>query len=150
MKTRLILLTVILVGSVSFGLAQKNSKENQAVKILAELEKTAWKNLVDKKYDVFAKLLADDYQGVYPEAATTKASEMTLLRQMTFKTADVTDTRVTFPAANTAIVTSLVKMEVVMPGGQTMTDNMRATSIIVKRGAKWLIVYHSHVPVRTM
>jgi ketosteroid isomerase-like protein len=156
MKSKIILLITILLVTVSFSFAQGNSKNggamksNSADKALMDMEKAAWSNLVNKKYDAFARLFAEDYQGVYAEEVTTKASELAAVKQTTFKTADVSDIKISHPSSNVAIVTATVKTEMILPDGKTFSDPMRSTSVYMKRGSQWLIVYHSHIPIRTM
>jgi hypothetical protein len=111
-------------------------------------EKLAWKSLVDKKYDDFAKLFAEDYEGVYDSETTTKTSEVAEVKRMTFKTADVSDIKVKFLDNDAAIVTSTVKSEMMMPDGMNFSGNLRATSVWVKRGNAWLCVYHSHMEIK--
>lgn len=148
MKTKLFLLTALVLACVSAAMAQKGNSADE--KILIENEKTAWKNLVDKNYDAFGTMFADDYLGVYPNAVTTKTSELAEVRQITFKSAEVSDVKVSFPTKGTAIVTSVVKMDIITPDGKTTNENVRATSFLAKRGGKWMIVYHSHTPLMEM
>jgi ketosteroid isomerase-like protein len=156
MKGKIIFLTIILLMTFIVGYAQKNTKTSGNMKMssidqaLMGMEKAAWNNLVNKKYDDFARMFAEDYQGIYDAEITTKASELAAVKKMTFKTADVSDIKVSHPASNVAIVTATVKSEMTMPDGKTFSDPMRSTSIYVKRGSQWLIVYHSHLPIRTM
>jgi hypothetical protein len=125
--------------------AQKNAAVEKA---LADKEQMAWKNLVDKKYDDFAKMFADDYQGFYESGVTTKTSEVAEVKQMTFKSATVTDVKVKMLDANNALVTSNAKAEVLLADGKSVPYNMRATSIWVKRGKEWLVVYHSNISIK--
>ena len=151
MKTKIILLTVLVLSMTTFGLAQDKMdkmKPNADEQTLMNMEKMAWQDLVNKKYDNFEKIFADDYQGVYGNETTTKMSEMTQLRKMTFKSADVSDTKVKFIDKNVAVVTSTVKSEMVMPDGKEINGNSRTTTIMVKRKGQWMVVYHSDVPMQ--
>lgn len=155
MKIKFILATVIILSAAICAAAQNNMKSDSKMTKSAALEQTlinnekmAWKNLVDKKYDEFARVFADDYQGVYSEVVTTKATELAGVRQMTFKSADVTDSKVTFPTKDTAIVTSMVNVNAVRADGSEMSGNMRTTTVLAKRGKDWVVVYHSNVPVK--
>ncbi len=146
MKTKLILLLAVILSAAAFASAQTDSKTEQA---LINNEKAAWQNLVNKKYDDFGKLLADDFQGVYSWGVFAKTDEMASVKQVIFKSADVSDVKVKMIDANSAIVTATVKSEMIFPDGKTMTQNVRTTSVVVKRGKQWLCIYHSQVPIET-
>lgn len=150
MKTKIIVLIGLFICLAISAAAQKTSKTNATDKALMDKEQMAWKNLVDKKYDAFAKMFADDYMGVYEHAVETKESELTGVKQITFKSADVTDIKVKMLDATTALVTANVKADMVMPDGKEMNNSARTTTIYVKRGKEWLIVYHADVTIKTM
>ncbi len=150
MKTKIILLTMLVLSMATIGLGQNKvnaMKPNAEEQTLAMLEKSAWQNLVNKKYDDFEKMFSDDYQGIYGSQTTTKAAEMAEVRKMTFKTADVSDVKVKFIEKNVAVITASVKADMVMPDGKEANDMFRTTSIAVKRNGQWKIVYHSHTPM---
>jgi hypothetical protein len=153
MKFRLIFLFVLILSLAAAAFGQEKPKTESKkmtagsdAEMIMNMEKMAWKNLIDKKYDDFAKMLSDDYQGVYVNEVTTKMSEIDGVKKMTFKTADVTDSKVMFPTKDTAIVTSTVKMNVVNPEGKEVSESARTTSFWVKRGKDWQVVYHSNIP----
>lgn len=146
MKNKLAILAICLLFSTLAAAAQ--NKKTSVEKDLETKERMAWQYLVEKKYDDFGKLVTDDYQGIYDYETTTKTSELEEARQSQFKSASVTDVRVKMVDKNTAIVTSNVKFELVTPDGQSVSDNVRATTVWVKRGKDWLFVYHSHVSIR--
>lgn len=146
MKTKTILLLALLLGVTTFAAAQdkmSTSKPNADEQALMAMEKAAWQNLVNKKYDDFDKMLADDYQGFYNDGIMTKAAETGGVRKMTFKSADLTDVKVTMIDKNVALVTAVVKADIVAPDGKETNDTNRTTSIAVKRGGQWKIVYHT-------
>lgn len=150
MKIKIIVLMAMLACLVVSAAAQKTAKTGATDKALTDKEQAAWKYLVDKKYDDFAKMFADDYTGVYDHAVETKTSELTGVKQITFKSADVTDIKVKMLDATTALVTANVKAAMVMPDGTEMNNNARTTTIYVRRGKEWLIVYHSDITIKTM
>ena len=124
----------------------KNATPEQAVMFL---ERSAWKALEEKRYDDFAKLFTDDYQGFYPDQVSDKTSEIAAVKQVTFKNVMFSDMKVQFADKDAAIVTSIVKFDIVLPDGKTVTDNVRTTSVWVKRGKNWMTTYHSHFPLMT-
>lgn len=151
MKTKIILLLALVLGITTITTAQEKmstSKPNSDEQALMAMEKAAWQNLVNKKYDDFDKMFADDYQGVYSDGIFSKAGETGAVRKMTFKSADVSDLKVTMLDKNVALVTAIVKSDVVGEDGKEMNDTIRTSSVVVKRNGKWMIVYHSHMPVK--
>ncbi|HEY8561351.1 MAG TPA: nuclear transport factor 2 family protein [Pyrinomonadaceae bacterium] len=145
MKTKILLFIAIASMLVISASAQKNAAVEKA---LTDKEHMAWKNLVDKKYDDFASMFADDYEGVYASAVTTKASEVAAVKEIPFTAATVTDVKVKMLDAGNALVTYNVKADITMPDGKTASENMRATTVWVKRGKNWLVVYHSNISIQ--
>ena len=146
MKTKIILLIALFLGMTTVNAAQDKmsaTKPNADEQALTAMEKAAWQNLVNKKYDDFDKMLADDYQGVYADGIMTKAMETGGVRKMTFKSADLTDVKVTMLDKNVALVMAVVKANILMPDGKETNDTNRTTSIAVKRNGQWKIVYHT-------
>lgn len=142
----------LVLGMITVNSAQNKVaavKPNADEQALMTMEKTAWQNLVNKKYDDFEKMFADDYQGIYGSQTMTKATEMAEIRKMTFKSADVSDIKVSMIEKNVAVITASVKADMVMPDGKQGNDMFRTTSIAVKRNGQWKIVYHSHTPMST-
>lgn len=126
----------------------KMMKNMTPEEMLTHMEKDVWQHLVDKKYDEFDKMLADDYQGVYADMITTKAAESAQVRKMTFKSADVSDTKVKFIDKDAAVLTSTVHANMMMPDGKETNNAERTTTIWAKRDGKWMIVYHSDMMMK--
>lgn len=156
MKVKIILfamLALCLTMSVSAQNEKRATKSKSNItnnrasveQYLIDGEKAAWKNLVEKKYDEFAKLLADDYQGLYPTGLTTKDAELAEVRKTTFKSADVSDVKVKWVDENTAIVTAAVKAVLVGADGKDMNISSRTVSVVAKRANQWLCVFHADV-----
>lgn len=143
-------MTVLVMSLTLAATAQdkmKMMKPTADEQALMMMERTAWANLIDKKYDNFDKLLADDYQGVYPAGTMSKAEETAMVRKMTFKTADVSDLKVMWIDKDAAIITAIVKADIVDADGKANNQTARTMTVATKRGGKWLIVYHSDFPV---
>jgi hypothetical protein len=155
MKIRIMMFLIAALFLVSSAAAQKTLKMDLKVdrttpliKALTANEQAAWKHLVDKKYDDFGKFFADDYLGVYDTETTTKTSEIAEDKQINFKSAAVTDIKVKVLDENNAIVTSNVKADMILPDGQNLGGDFRATTFWVRRANAWLIVYHSHILIK--
>ncbi len=122
----------------------KNATPEQAVMFM---ERSAWKALQDKNFDAFDKMMTSDYQGSYPDMTTNKTSELAAVKQVNFSSVMLSDMKVQFADKDAAIVTSTVKFDIGLPDGKTITENDRATSIWVKRGKNWMLIYHSNFPL---
>jgi len=159
MKMKIILLAVAFV---CLSMPAQAQKEKQTVKstddtqknrvtveeALTAIERSTWKNIIDKKYDDFARLLADDYQSVYGKTRNTKASEVGGLKLVTFKSAELSDLKVQMISDEAAVVTALVKSDAVTAEGVASPANLRTTSVYAKRGGVWLIVFHTDELIR--
>lgn len=124
----------------------KNAKPEQ---MLMNLEKSAWQMLQDKRYDDFAKMLTDDYQGLYADEKHDKTKEVGGLKQLTFKNVMLSDMNIQFADKDAAIVTSIVKSDTILPDGKTISYAGRTTTVWAKRGKNWMIIFHSDIPLKT-
>jgi len=145
MRRKIVILVALLLCSAAAVLAQDKMKANKNDQMLMDTEKAAWKNLVDKKYDDFAKVLADDYRSVYSFGNFDKTGEMEVVKKGNITSAEVSDQRVQWIDKNVALLTSMVKMEGIAPDGKTATLNLKTTSIVAKRGKDWVVVYHTDI-----
>lgn len=123
----------------------KNATPEQ---MLMNLEKSAWQMLQDKRYDDFAKMLTDDYQGLYANEKHDKTMEVAGLKQLTFKNVMLSHIKVQFADKDAAIVTSTVKGDTILPDGKTISNAGQTTTVWVKRGKNWMIIYHSDIPIK--
>jgi hypothetical protein len=157
-KLKIILWTVLLLCAAMPAVAQGDKKvvksksnitNNRASneQALMTNEKATWKNLVDKKYDAFGKLLADDYQSVYGLSRNTKESELGGIVQTTFKSAVVSDLKVQWASDKVGIVTALVKAEIVGADAKAAVTTFRTTSVYANREGAWLLVFHTDEPL---
>jgi len=127
---------------------KKMSKMASMDKAVMDKEQMAWKSLQSKRFDDFAAMLADNYQGVYDDGVHDKNAEVTGLRNVTFSNVMISDMKVTWADKNTAIVTSLVSGDAATPDGKTESLKMRTTSVWTKRGKDWQVVYHTDTPAK--
>lgn len=118
--------------------------------ILTNNDKTAWEFIVAGNYEAFDKMLANDYQGVYSRGLTDKASELALLKSLTFNSAEVVESAVQWIDEKTAIVTSTVKVEMVFPDGTPRNETLRTTTVNTLRDGEWLCVYHTDTTILPM
>lgn len=150
MKTKLILLAVLLCALAISVLAQNNKTDNSkktdraiVEQFLIQAEKTAWRLLVEKKYDDFGKFLASDFKGVHSDHVVNKEEELAEVRKMNFKSAEVSDIKVQWIDDHAAIITATVKAEIVMKDGKSQNITARTTSVVAQRGKEWLCIYQT-------
>ena len=154
MKIRHLLLVAMFLTLGMTIQGQNDKKENttkNAVKVdrakagqfLIQAEKNAWRMLVEKKYDEFAKFLASDFKGVHSDHVVNKEEELAEVRKMNFKSAEVSDVVVQWIDDHAAILTATVKAEIVMSDGKPMNITARTTSVVAQRGSEWLCIYQT-------
>lgn len=149
MKTKMVTLIGLVLCLAISAFAQNDKMKNAAPEqMLMNMEKSAWQMLQDKRYDDFAKMLTDDYQGYYVDERHDKTKEITGLKQITFKNVMLSDMKVQFADKGAAIVTSTVKFDAVIPDGTTISGIERTTAVWVKRGKNWMIIFHSDIPTK--
>ncbi len=156
MKTKtLTLVGLILCLAISAFAQNDKMKDDKMMKnatpeqMLMSMERSAWQALENKHYDEFAAMLTDDYQGYYSDQTATKATQVAQVRQVTFKNLVLSDMKVQFADKDAAIVTTTVKGDTVTPDGKTMSSTDRTTTVWVKRGNRWMIIYHSDIPMHS-
>lgn len=161
MKTKLILLAAMLCALAITSPAQNNKtdkskktdgKTDRAMveQFLIQAEKTAWRLLVEKKYDDFGKMLASDFKGVHSDHIVNKEEELAEVKKMNFKSAEVSDVKVQWIDDHAAIITATVKAEIVMTDGKPMNITARTTSIVAMRGNEWLCIYQTETEAHNM
>ena len=156
MKTKILTLTGLVLCLAFSVMAQtdrmkdeKMTKNAAPEQMLMQMERKAWKALEEKRYDDFANMLTDDYQGIYADERHDKTVELAGLKQLTFKDVVLSDMKVQFADKDAVIVTSIVKGAATLPDGTTINTAGRTTTVWVKRGKNWMIIYHSDFPVKS-
>jgi hypothetical protein len=110
-------------------------------------EKAIWETIKNKDYDTYAGTLADDQieiaaDGVYDKAASIAAVKNIEPAEITF------DDWKYLPIDKDAIVLSYtVTIKGKYKGKEFPSESTRASSAWVKRGGKWLAMYHQECPV---
>jgi hypothetical protein len=105
-------------------------------------EKGAWQTFKDKKADEFRKYLAADFRGVYAQGIYNVDRQMEDLRKMDLRSYDLSDFDVTFPDADTAIVTYKVSMQATMDG-KDASGAFIVGSVWRKSKGAWHVIFHS-------
>ena len=152
MKTIFTIMFVFCLTTAVFGQkttqdTAKMSKADASASALMEKERMMWQHIKDKKYDDFAKNIADDYQGVYNYGVQNKAAEVDGVKKFALKNFTTSDIKVSFPDKDLAIVTSKIMVEG-ENAGATETMNMQTASVWIKRNGNWYVIMHTDTPIK--
>ena len=146
MKKQFILLcvTLIAVSPVCFAQAapQKPAKSNETA--ITDLEKSAWEAYKNKQGDVFKKLCSKDYYGEYAEGIKNLDGEVADMEKTDLRQYSLADIKVVFPSSDVAVITYKTTMEETSEG-KDMSGTYNSASVWVKKGGKWLGVFHTEV-----
>ena len=138
MKKLLSLTATTLFAMAAISLA---SPEKEAI---MAAEKDAWQNIKDKKFDLFQKMLATDFRGVYASGINKADKELTSVRTLDFKSFALGEMDVVFIDKDAAMVTYQVTIQGT-EGGKDISGKANAASIWKKDGNDWRVVFHTDV-----
>lgn len=105
-------------------------------------EKDAWQSIKDKKFDVFQKMLATDYRGVYGDGINKVEKEMADVRKLDLKTFTLGEMDVVFIDKDAALVTYQITIEGKQAGAE-MSGKANVASVWKKEGDGWRIAFHT-------
>ena len=109
-------------------------------------EKQLWDALKRKDWDTFAAGLAEDQVEVEPTGVYDKAGTLAAVKKFDFTGMTLSDFKAHSFDADATLVTYMVKGS--GPDGKPLEE--RASTIWVKRGDKWLAIFHHGTPVTPM
>jgi hypothetical protein len=148
MKKQSILFCVTLIAAAPFCCAQatssKSDKSASNETAITDLEKSAWEAYKNKQADAFRNLASKDYCGVYADAIKTLDREVADMAKTDLRDYSFADMKVVFPAADVAVVTYKVTQHATS-AGQDVSGAYNTASVWMKRGGKWLGVFHTEV-----
>ncbi len=107
-------------------------------------EKDAWQNIKDKKFDLFQKMLAADFRGVYASGINKADKELASVRTLDFKSFTLGEMDLVFIDKDTAMVTYQVTIQGT-EGGKDISGKANAASIWKRDGNDWRVVFHTDV-----
>lgn len=105
-------------------------------------EKGAWQNIKDKKFDLFQKILATDFRGVYATGINKADKEATEVRTLDLKSFVLGEMDVVFIDKDAAMVTYQVTIQGT-EGGKDISGKANAASIWKKDGNDWHVAFHT-------
>ncbi len=111
---------------------------------MIDKEKAAWQSFQDKKSDVFRKVFAGDYRGVYGDGMKTVEQEVAALGKSDLKSFSFSDMTVGFPDKDTALLTYKVTQRMTQDG-KDVSGTYNAASVWHKGANGWHAVFHTEV-----
>jgi len=146
MKKQSILFCVTLIAAAPVCFAQvspaKPAKSASNQTAITDLEKSAWESYKNKQADAFRKLMSKDYYGTYAEDIKNLDREVADMAKTDLRDYSLTDMKVVFPSADVAVITYKATIQQTSEG-KDMSGTFNSGSIWVKKGGKWLEVFHT-------
>ena len=151
MEKKFILFCVTLIAVVSVCLAQaspaKPAKSASNETAITHLETSAWEAYKNKQADAFKKLMSEDYCGEYAEGIKDLDREVADMAKTDLRDYSLADMKVVFPSAEVAVITYKATIQQTSEG-KDMSDTYNSGSIWVKKGGKWLEVFHTEAKAK--
>jgi hypothetical protein len=134
---KLIALALVILFATSAALFASPDKD-----ALIAVEKNAWQNIKDKKFDDFKKVFSADFRGVYGSGINKLDQEMTEVKTLDLKSYTLGDIDVVMIGKDAALLTYSVTVEGT-EGGKDASGKMNAASVWKKEGSDWRLVFHT-------
>jgi hypothetical protein len=112
-------------------------------------EKEIWDNIKKKDPEAFAAMLAEDFVYISNDGLYDKAGTVNGIKQIAPTDITLSDWKTVMANKDTAVVTYTVEMKGTSGGEPMPPGAMRAGSVWVNRGGKWVGVFHQDTPVET-
>jgi len=136
--------TFIAVAPVCFAQASpaNSSKAASSQAAITDLEKSAWESYKNKQADAFRKLMSKDYYGTYAEGIKNLDEEVADMAKADLRDYSLADMKVVFPSTDVAVITYKATFQQTSEG-KDMSGTYNSGSIWVKKGGKWLEIFHT-------
>jgi hypothetical protein len=148
MKKQFVLACMALIAAAPFclGQASPSKADRSATKdaAITDSEKSAWEAYKNKQADAFKKYLATDYCGVYADGIKNVDKEVADMEKTELRDYSFADMKVVFPSADVAVTTYKATIQS-SSGGQDTSGTYNVASVWIKKGGKWLVIFHSDV-----
>jgi hypothetical protein len=148
MKKQFILFCVTLIAVVPVCFAQaspaKPAKSASNETAITDFEKSAWEAYKNKQGDAFKKLCSKDYYGDYAEGIKNLDGEVADMAKTDLREYSLADVKVVFPSADVALITYKATTQATSEG-KDVSGTYNSASVWVKKGGKWLGVFHTEV-----
>jgi hypothetical protein len=120
---------------------------NSPGQALISQEKQIWDMIKAKNPDGFAAMLADDFIYVSNDGVYNKAGTVDGIKQMEPTEITLSDWKTVMLGKDAGVVTYTVNMKGMSGGKPIPPGAMRAGSVWVNRGGKWVGAFHQDTPV---
>lgn len=110
-------------------------------------EKEAWDAFKHKQPDAFKHLAAPEFVGVDPDGPVDLAAEVKSIDDVELKDYRLADVKVIMADKDTALLTYKAMQQGTYKG-QPLPPAVFASSVWVRRGGKWLAVFHQETTAR--
>jgi len=153
MEKQLILSCVAFIAASSMCLAQTSPSPSTPTELpadattITDLEKSAWQAYKNKQTRSLRKLLSKSYYGVYADGIKTMDMEVADMAKTDLHGYSLADFKVEFPNANVAIITYKATQQATS-GQQDISGTYNSESVWVKKGEKWLNVFHTEIKTK--
>ncbi len=143
-KIMMILMVAIGISSVAFG-QTKMSKDSKVEAQIIALEKAGWEAWKNKDAKWFQANQTDDALSVHADGVTDKAQGIKDLPNCEVKSVSLDNFKFLMIDKDAALITFVGTQDAVC-GGKVQPSTVRASSVYVKRGGKWLNVFYTEIP----
>lgn len=142
----LVCMALIAVAPICFAQTSPSKSDKSASKeaAITDSEKAAWEAYKNKQADAFKKYLTTDYCGVYAEGIKNVDKEVADMEKTELRDYSFADMKVVFPSADVAVATYKATLQS-SSGGQDTSGTYNVASVWIKKGGKWLVIFHSDV-----
>jgi hypothetical protein len=139
-------MALIAAAPICLGQASPSKADRSATKdaAITDSEESAWEAYKNKQADAFKKYLATDYCGVYAEGIKNVDKEVADMEKTELRDYSFADMKVVFPSADVAVTTYKATIQS-SSGGQDTSGTYNVASVWIKKGGKWLVIFHSDV-----
>jgi hypothetical protein len=139
-------MALIAAAPICLGQASPSKADRSATKdaAITDSEKSAWEAYKNKQADAFKKYLATDYCGVYAEGIKNVDKEVADMEKTELRDYSFADMKVVFPSADVAVTTYKATIQISF-GWQDTSGTYNVASVWIKKGGKWLVIFHSDV-----
>ena len=146
-KLMMLLMIAIGASSVAFGQTKmaKGTNNSAEAQIIA-MEKAGWEAWKNKDAAWYQANLPDDALSVHADGVTDKSQTIKDLSACEVKSFSLDNFKFLMIDKDAALIT-FTGMQDAVCGGKTIPANVRASSVYVKRGGKWLNVYYTEIPL---
>jgi hypothetical protein len=144
-KIFVLIVIAIAASSAIFGQAKSKDNGNSVEAQITALEKAAWEAWKNKNSSWFQTNLAEDALLVNSDGVNNKSQIVKGISDCEIKSYSLNDFKFISLDKNSALVT-FTAMQDGACRGVTLPSTVRASSVYVKRGGKWLSVFYTETP----